>query len=69
MSLMLPSSIKLEYDLTCAICLEAVFNPYALSCGHLFCKLCACSPASVMILEGLKAASLGSKCPVCREVC
>ncbi|GAV57273.1 SPX domain-containing protein/zf-C3HC4_2 domain-containing protein, partial [Cephalotus follicularis] len=68
MSLMLPSSIKLEYDLTCAICLETVFNPYALSCGHLFCKLCACSAASVMILEGLKAASPDSKCPVCREV-
>lgn len=67
MMLTLPSSIKLEYDLTCAICLDIVFNPYALSCGHLFCKLCACSAASVMVFEGLKSASPDSKCPICRE--
>ncbi|CAK9159424.1 unnamed protein product [Ilex paraguariensis] len=65
---MLPDSVKLEYHLTCAVCLEIVFNPYALSCGHLFCKLCACSAASVMSFQGVKAASPESKCPVCREV-
>ncbi|KAB5519585.1 hypothetical protein DKX38_023904 [Salix brachista] len=68
MTLMLPNSTKLEYGLTCAICLETVFNPYALSCGHLFCKLCACSAASVLMVEGLKTASSNAKCPVCREV-
>lgn len=68
MTLMLPDSVKLEYNLTCAICLDTVFNPYALSCGHLFCKSCACSSASVMIFEGPKAASPESKCPICREV-
>ncbi|KAF8398018.1 hypothetical protein HHK36_016944 [Tetracentron sinense] len=68
MTLMLPDSMKLEYSLTCAICLDIVFNPYALSCGHLFCKACACSAAAVMIFEGLKAASPESKCPICREV-
>lgn len=68
MTLILPGSIKLEYDLTCAICLDFVFNPYALGCGHLFCKSCACSAASVMIFQGLKAASPESKCPICREV-
>ncbi|XP_051152508.1 probable E3 ubiquitin-protein ligase BAH1-like [Andrographis paniculata] len=67
MTLILPDSMKLEYSLTCAICLELVFNPYALGCGHLFCKGCACSAASVMIFEGIKAASPESKCPVCRE--
>lgn len=67
MTLILPNSTKLEYDLNCAICLEIVFNPYALSCGHLFCKSCACSAASVPIFEGIKAASSGSKCPICRE--
>ncbi|KAM7274898.1 hypothetical protein ACFE04_016764 [Oxalis oulophora] len=66
-TLALPNSIKLEYDLTCAICLETVFNPYALSCGHLFCKLCACSAASVFVFQHLKTASPDSKCPVCRE--
>ncbi|KAF7805722.1 putative E3 ubiquitin-protein ligase BAH1-like [Senna tora] len=57
MTLIFPDSIKLEYDLTCAICLDTVFNPYALSCGHIFCKSCACSAAFVMIFQGLKAAS------------
>ncbi|XP_011077760.1 probable E3 ubiquitin-protein ligase BAH1-like isoform X1 [Sesamum indicum] len=68
MTLILPDSVKLEYNLTCAICLELVFNPYALSCGHLFCKSCACSAAFVMIFQGLKAANPDSKCPLCREV-
>ncbi|PKI32801.1 hypothetical protein CRG98_046794 [Punica granatum] len=67
MTMSLPDSMKLEYNLTCAICLDTVFNPYALSCGHLFCKLCACSAASVMVFQGLKSASHEAKCPVCRE--
>ncbi|KAJ6995429.1 hypothetical protein NC653_018023 [Populus alba x Populus x berolinensis] len=67
MTLTLPNSMKLEYSLTCAICLETVFNPYALSCGHLFCKLCACSAAFVLMFEGLKTASSNAKCPICRE--
>lgn len=67
MTLMISNSLKLEYSLTCAICLDTVFNSYALSCGHLFCKACACSAASVMIFEGLKAAGSDSRCPVCRE--
>ncbi|XP_073156654.1 probable E3 ubiquitin-protein ligase BAH1-like isoform X1 [Henckelia pumila] len=68
MTLMLPDMVTLEYNLLCPICLELVFKPYALVCGHLFCKSCACSAASVMIFEGPKAASSESKCPVCREV-
>ncbi|CAI9097521.1 OLC1v1033969C3 [Oldenlandia corymbosa var. corymbosa] len=68
MTLLLPDLVKLEYNLTCPICLELVFNPCALSCGHLFCKSCVCTAASVMIFEGPKAASPESKCPVCREV-
>ncbi|KAL2345339.1 hypothetical protein Fmac_006624 [Flemingia macrophylla] len=68
MTLVLPDCIKLEYDLSCAICLDVLFNPYALSCGHIFCKSCACSAVSVMIFQGLKAASSESKCPICREV-
>ncbi|KAL6145408.1 hypothetical protein ACLB2K_056096 [Fragaria x ananassa] len=67
MALILPDSLKIEYDLTCAICLETVFNPYALSCGHLFCKSCACSAASVYIFQGPKTADSCSKCPICRE--
>ncbi|KAK4765940.1 hypothetical protein SAY87_007582 [Trapa incisa] len=65
MIMSLPDSMTVEYDLTCAICLDTVFNPYALSCGHLFCKLCAYSAASVFIFQGLKSASADKKCPVC----
>lgn len=67
MALILPDTLKMEYDLTCAICLETVFNPYALSCGHRFCKSCVCSAASVYIFQGPKAAGSDSKCPICRE--
>ncbi|KAI3869674.1 hypothetical protein MKX03_011871 [Papaver bracteatum] len=68
MTLIVSDSVKLEYSLTCPVCLEIAFNPYALSCGHIFCKSCACSAASVMIFQGLKAAEPKCKCPVCREV-
>uniref|UniRef100_A0A1D1Y691 RING-type E3 ubiquitin transferase n=1 Tax=Anthurium amnicola TaxID=1678845 RepID=A0A1D1Y691_9ARAE len=64
--LTLSDSVKLDYNLTCAICLDIVFHPYALGCGHLFCKGCACSSASVFLFEGLKAASSEAKCPICR---
>ncbi|CAN6716808.1 unnamed protein product [Malus baccata var. baccata] len=67
LTLMLPDSLKMEYDLTCAVCLETVFNPYALSCGHLFCKSCACAAASVFIFQGPKSAAPDAKCPICRE--
>lgn len=66
MTMTLADSVKYEYNLTCAICLDTVFNPYALSCGHLFCKSCACSAASVLIFQGLKTAPHGARCPVCR---
>ncbi|KAJ8617033.1 hypothetical protein MRB53_013219 [Persea americana] len=68
MTLALTDSVKLEYNLTCAVCLDTVFNPCALSCGHLFCKGCACSAAYVLLFEGPKAADPKSKCPICREV-
>ncbi|KAF3952974.1 hypothetical protein CMV_021531 [Castanea mollissima] len=62
------SIIKLDIDLTCSICLETVFDPVSLTCGHIFCYMCACSAASVTIIDGLKAAEAKGKCPLCREV-
>ncbi|KAK9726305.1 hypothetical protein RND81_05G204700 [Saponaria officinalis] len=60
-------SVKLDLDLTCSICLDTVFDPVALNCGHIFCYMCACSAASVTIVDGLQAASPKEKCPLCRE--
>ncbi|KAF5819501.1 putative transcription factor C2H2 family [Helianthus annuus] len=67
LTLVLLGSEKLDCSLICPICLDLVFQPYALSCGHIFCKSCACLAARVLIIEGLKYASSDSKCPVCRE--
>lgn len=60
-------SIKLDIDLTCSICLDTVFDPVSLSCGHIFCYICACKGASVTIVDGLQAANPKEKCPLCRE--
>ncbi|KAI4301404.1 hypothetical protein L6164_034687 [Bauhinia variegata] len=60
-------SVKLDIDLTCSICLETVFDPVSLTCGHIFCYMCACSAASVSIVDGLKTANPKEKCPLCRE--
>ncbi|XP_074573319.1 putative E3 ubiquitin-protein ligase BAH1-like 1 [Curcuma longa] len=68
MTMSLLNSKQYEYSLICPICLDIVFNPYALGCGHLFCKGCACSAASVLLFQGLKEAPKSAKCPVCRAV-
>ncbi|KAH0637061.1 hypothetical protein KY289_036976 [Solanum tuberosum] len=60
-------SIKLDIDLTCSICLDTVFDPVSLTCGHIFCYICACKVASVTIVDGLQAANHKEKCPLCRE--
>ncbi|KAI8522677.1 hypothetical protein RHMOL_Rhmol13G0015000 [Rhododendron molle] len=60
-------SIKLDIDLTCSVCLDTVFDPVALTCGHIYCYLCACKAASVTIVDGLKAANRKEKCPLCRN--
>ncbi|GAY40936.1 hypothetical protein CUMW_055630 [Citrus unshiu] len=47
--------------------IDTVFDPVSLTCGHIFCYMCACSAASVTIVDGLKAAEPKEKCPLCRE--
>lgn len=46
---------------------DTVFDSVALTCGHIFCYMCACKSGSVTIVDGLKAAEPTSKCPLCRE--
>ncbi|KAA8549165.1 hypothetical protein F0562_000849 [Nyssa sinensis] len=60
-------SVKLDIDLTCSICLDTVFDPVSLTCGHIFCYTCGCKAASVTIVDGIKAANPKEKCPLCRE--
>ncbi|EEF39250.1 ubiquitin-protein ligase, putative [Ricinus communis] len=60
-------SLKLDTDLTCPICLDTVFDPVSLTCGHILCYMCACSAASVTIIDGLKAAEHNKRCPLCRK--
>ncbi|KAH9329044.1 hypothetical protein KI387_001152, partial [Taxus chinensis] len=67
LSCTLLDSRKLDIDLTCSICLETLFDPISLKCGHIFCYSCACAAASVTIIEGLESADLMSKCPLCRQ--
>ncbi|EFJ28180.1 hypothetical protein SELMODRAFT_94393 [Selaginella moellendorffii] len=63
----LVDSQTFEVDLTCSICLETLFDPVALGCGHLFCNTCACSAASIPTIQGVKSATKESKCPLCRQ--
>eukprot|EP00250_Pteridium_aquilinum_P003183 c13505_g1_i1 orf=668-1624(-) len=67
LSCVLHESLKLEVDVTCSICLEIVYEPVALRCGHIFCFKCACSAASVSTVNGFKKAKKNAKCPLCRE--
>ncbi|CAO2830476.1 unnamed protein product [Amaranthus hypochondriacus] len=60
-------SFKIDVNLICPICLDIVFDAVALRCGHILCYMCACSTASVTIVDGLKAAAQRKRCPLCRE--
>jgi len=60
-------SFKIDIDLVCPICLDIIFDAMALTCGHILCYMCACSAASVTIVDGLKTATAIEKCPLCRE--
>uniref|UniRef100_A0A453AQG8 RING-type domain-containing protein n=1 Tax=Aegilops tauschii subsp. strangulata TaxID=200361 RepID=A0A453AQG8_AEGTS len=60
-------SMRVDISLTCSVCLDTMFDPVSLSCGHIFCYLCCCSAASVTIVDGLKSADHRSKCPLCRQ--
>ncbi|KAL3687011.1 hypothetical protein R1sor_013320 [Riccia sorocarpa] len=67
LSCVVPGAVQLDFNLQCSICLDIVFDPVALSCGHIFCCSCACAAASIPTFQGIRAARRGSKCPLCRQ--
>ncbi|XP_072997154.1 probable E3 ubiquitin-protein ligase BAH1-like 1 [Typha latifolia] len=60
-------SMRVDISLTCPICLDTVFDPVSLTCGHIFCYTCCCTAASVTIVDGLNSAHSRAKCPLCRR--
>lgn len=66
-----------EPDLQCPVCLDTMFKPVALGCGHAFCQGCMLKAVSnsrhgAAALSGLSVAlssvPKGAKCPACRQV-
>ena len=47
---------------------DTVFDPISLTCGHIYYYMCACSAASVNVVDGMKTADSSEKCPLCRDV-
>ncbi|KAK1370823.1 RING-type domain-containing protein [Heracleum sosnowskyi] len=67
LSFQLLDYVKNDIELTCHICLDIVYDALSLTCGHIFCYMCACKATSVTIVDGLKEAKSTEKCVVCRE--
>ncbi|KAL4360599.1 hypothetical protein GQ457_04G033630 [Hibiscus cannabinus] len=49
---------KLRQELSCAICLDIMYEPSTTPCGHSFCKKCLRSAAD----------KCGKRCPKCRQL-
>ena len=47
-------------ELMCSICLDILYEPLTLQCGHTFCRVC--------LLQSTKLAPDGRSCPQCRAV-
>ncbi|KAL2628956.1 hypothetical protein R1flu_013642 [Riccia fluitans] len=67
LSCVVPETVQLDFNLQCSICLDIVFDPVALGCGHIFCCSCVCAAASIPTFQGVRAARRGAKCPLCRQ--
>ncbi|GAQ79428.1 E3 ubiquitin ligase [Klebsormidium nitens] len=63
----LPGPYPLE--LNCALCLDVLFDPVGLKCGHVFCRSCACMAARVdpNKPKALENAQPIRRCPMCRQ--
>lgn len=61
-----------DNDLTCPICLDLMYKPVALACGHKFCKRCALEAAGFGRAVGTFASIVShvprrAPCPACRQ--
>ena len=57
-------SRKLEFRLTCSICLELFENPKMMDCQHIFCR--GCLSRLPIVVDKSRGDCL--KCPNCREL-
>ncbi|KAK9811160.1 hypothetical protein WJX73_007432 [Symbiochloris irregularis] len=60
-------------DVTCPICMDLMYEPAALACGHKFCSRCAISAAGhadsasvVRFRDLLRVRTRDASCPMCR---
>jgi hypothetical protein len=67
--------VEVEREHTCAICLDLLYQPVSLSCGHVFCSRCALASAmghqrcignAEHLLFGVACYSTNKPCPCCR---
>ena len=54
-------------DVCCAVCLEVMYMPVGLKCGHLFCMSCIKQAVGVESSKPLGRAPRQASCPSCRQ--
>lgn len=67
--------VEVDRDHTCAVCLDLLYQPVSLSCGHVFCSRCALASAvghqrlignAEQLLLSAACYSTDKPCPCCR---
>ncbi|GBG80331.1 hypothetical protein CBR_g30699 [Chara braunii] len=55
-----------EAELSCPVCLELLYKPISLRCGHVFCTSCAVQAAGLFSFQYLEDAPRSARCATCR---
>lgn len=59
-------------DVTCPVCLEVLYRPLSLACGHVYCTDCALKATGLRVVHGTLANILSNvpfqaRCPQCHQ--